>query len=152
MLAHTSLLTLLLLATPTIAQAAVAAGDFKEEMQKLADDWREAFNAKDADKLASTFTKDGELIVPRGNVLGTSAIRDQYRKATSEEGDTLLALTVTRAVHSGNLAYITGTYTGTSPKPGGGMQTGSGHFVSVMKRVRGKWLIAATASVPGIQK
>src|SRR6266852_2175800 len=66
-----------------------------------------------------------------------AAIRDEYRKETSEEGDTLSALTVTRAVHSGNLAYITGTYTGTGPKPGGGMQTGSGHFVSVMKRVRG---------------
>ena len=63
MLAPTSLLTLLLLATTTAAQATVAAGDFKEEMQKLADDWREAFNAKDADKLASTFIEDGELIV-----------------------------------------------------------------------------------------
>ena len=90
--------------------------------------------------------------MPRRNVLSTAAIRDEYRKATSEGGDTLSALTVTRAVQSGNLAYITGTYTGTGPKPGGGMQTGSGHFVSVMKRVRGKWLIAATASVPSIQK
>jgi len=109
MLVHTSLLTLLLLATTTAAQAAVAAGDFKEEMQKFADDWREAFNTKDAGKLASTFIEDGELIVPRGNVLGTAAIRDEYRKEKSEEGDTLSALTVTRAVHSGNLAYITGT-------------------------------------------
>jgi len=110
-------------------------------------DWDSARRFK-----SSRANAGSSLGVPRRNVLGTAAIRDEYRKATSEGGDTLSALTVTRAVQSGNLAYITGTYTGTGPKPGGGMQTGSGHFVSVMKRVRGKWLIAATASVPSIQK
>ncbi len=146
--AHLPMGVLLLLAISSGAQTPAASDDFKADMQKLADDWRQAFNAMDVDKLASTFTPDAELLVPRGDVRGRAAILDEYREETAEEGAKLSALTVTRAVRSGSFAYITGTYAGT----GGGTQPGTGHFVSVLKRIGGKWLIAATASVPRMEK
>src|SRR5712692_2313906 len=90
--AHLPVGVLLLLATTGGAQTPPASADFKAEMQELADDWRQAFNAKDVDKLASMFTTDAELLAPRGDVRSRAAIRDEYRKETTEEGAKLSAL------------------------------------------------------------
>jgi ketosteroid isomerase-like protein len=102
------------------------------ELDRVLRDYEQAWQAHDAGKLAGLFAEDGFVLASRKlPVRGRDAIRIAY---TGSGGPLVL-----RAFHyttSGDTGYIIGAY-GAEPSKD------SGKFVLALKKVRGRWLIAA---------
>jgi|SRR5438128_701296 len=94
-----------------------------------------AFNAGNADSVASFYTDDAVLLIPNAPIArGNAAIRDAYRGAFSAMRPTL-NFAPDRIVQSGDVAYEYGHYT---------MQMGStndqGNYITVWRRQpNGDW-------------
>lgn len=155
-------LTMLLLLTLSLACAqdnmpatkthaghpASTAISFRNSVQKMADDWRSAFQAKDADKIAAMYTDDAVWINPEGTFHGTSEIKQELKKMM-DRGDTVAAIPATKAVRGSGLGWAEGTFSGTVPNPkGGDAVPNSGSWITTLKNANGKWLIATHTSVP----
>jgi uncharacterized protein (TIGR02246 family) len=121
---------------------------FKNTVQQKADEWLAAFQAKDAEKIASMYTDDAVWINPEGTFHGSGRIKDELKKML-DRGDTVSAIPTAKAVRSGDLAWAEGTYTGTIANPKGGEPLpGNGSWVTTLKNVNGKWMLATHTSVP----
>jgi uncharacterized protein (TIGR02246 family) len=123
----------LLSAVAPVASKESAGEDFKTEMQKIADAWKEAFNNNDMDKLAALYTEDAVLIDEDGVTTGRTALRDSFTKFRAS-GASMSSITVDRAERSGNMGYLTDTWTEAAPKSGG-TETLQGHSLVSIKRV-----------------
>lgn len=101
-------------------------------LDRVLRDYEAAWRAHDPNKLASLFSEDGYVLSPRKPpVRGRASIRETYAKSGGP-----LDL---RAIHyetSGNVGYIIGEY-------GYGDQKDVGKFVLALKKVNGRWMIAA---------
>lgn len=125
-----------------------AASSFKTEMQKMADDWKAGFQAKDADKVVAMYSDDAVWVTPEGTFHGPNEIKGQLKKMI-DRGDTVTAIVTTRTVHSAQVAYAEGTYSGTAPDQSEKQAPGSGSWVVSLKNVAGAWKLATHTSVPG---
>ena len=121
---------------------------FKDSVQKMADDWLTAFQAKDSDKIAAMYSDDAVWINPEGTFHGSGEIKGELKKML-DRGDTVSAIPTAKAVRTGDLAWAEGTYTGTVANPKGGEALpGNGSWVTTLKNIKGKWMIATHTSVP----
>src|SRR5947209_13822238 len=154
------LATLLLLSSFTFAQngmqapeksktsAHAAGANFKRSAQKMADEWRAAFKAKDADKIAAMYLDDAVLMTVEGTFHGSNEIKSQLKKML-DRGDTTTSIVTSKAVHAGDIGYAEGTFAGTGPDPKSGNQHPlHGSWVVSLKNNNGKWMIANHTSVP----
>ena len=124
-----------------------AAGeDFKNEMQKAVEAWKEAFNNNEMDKLAAMYTEDAALLDEDGLISGRAVLRDAFTKFRAS-GASMSSITVDRADSSGNIGYLTDSWTEVAPKAGGGTETVQGYSLVVMKRVGNKWLMSEHAAI-----
>ena len=121
-------------------------GDFKAEVQKLADEWKAGFKAKDADKVAALYTGDAVWIDPEGTFHGTGDIEAQLKKMM-DRGDTVDDITTVKAVHFGDIGYAEGTYRGDAPDANGKEAPSHGSWVVTLKNNNGKWMLAAHTSI-----
>jgi len=80
-----------------------APASFKTTIQTQADDWKAAFQVKDADKLAAMYSGDAVWINPEGTFRGSNDIKGELKKMI-DRGDTVDAITTAKAVHSGKSA------------------------------------------------
>ena len=127
---------------------ASTAVSFKDSVQKMADDWLAAFQAKDADKILAMYADDAVWINAEGTFHGSAEIKAELNKML-DRGDTISAIPTAKAVRNGDLAFAEGTYSGTIPDPKGGEAlSGNGNWVTTLKQSHGKWLIATHTSVP----
>jgi uncharacterized protein (TIGR02246 family) len=111
-------------------------------LSKLAKEWADAFNAKNAAKVAALYTEDATVNVPNEPaVQGRKNIQAWVQK-TIDQGMSNLVLTPTESAMSGNIAYETGTYSMTIAPPGGKPATDKGKYVVVLKQAGGSWLLA----------
>lgn len=94
-------------------QRAAAPASFKSTVQKMADDWKAAFQAKGAEKVATMYSDDAVWINPEGTFHGPNEIKGELKKMI-DRGDTMDAITTTKAVHFARIAYAEGTYSGTA--------------------------------------
>lgn len=104
------------------------------DIERVLKDYEKAWSANDAPALAGLFLPNG-MALPSGQLpaRGTDAIR----KAYSHGGAMPTTLRAVDYGVSGDMAYIVGGY---APA---GAQTDMGKFVLVLRRVDGRWLIAA---------
>ena len=123
--------------------ASVLGGQGKTDptLDKLAKEFADAFNAKDAAKVASFYTEDAVLMpANRPMVKGRAAIEADFKKAFTE-GVASLQLRPMDSMIAGNQAFEAGTSTVTI-KGSGGVMTEQGKYVVVFKRVGKDWKIA----------
>jgi uncharacterized protein (TIGR02246 family) len=120
------------------AAHAAGAAAFKAEVQKLADEWKAGYDAKDVDKVAALYTDDAVWINPDGTFHGTGDIKGELKKML-DRGDIIDNLKTTRAVRSGDLGIAQGTYTGKAPS--------HGYWAVTLKNQDGNWRLASDSSL-----
>jgi uncharacterized protein (TIGR02246 family) len=116
---------------------------------KLAAAYAEAFNARDAAKVARLYAEDGVWMPPDAPMVKGRAAIETALKELMAEPLGRLAISVLESDAQGNRATFVGTFTLTSGNPGGltmmGVGGGSvapGKYIVVYRRVGGEWLIA----------
>ncbi len=115
-----------------------------QELIQRAQDWKNAYNSNDTAKLASFYTEDAFYVsphVPNLVIQGLANIRGNFRRGVAMGGhvDTVEVLA---SGSSCDLAYLVCRYEATNSEV-----KASGRNVLVMKKINGKWLITAHASV-----
>ena len=122
-------------AFPALAQS-------KAELQKGLDAWAAAFNKGDAKAIAAMYTADADILPDHGDLAhGRAAIEATVKKMVESgtyQNDLKITLENVRPLGS-NIASEIGTYTIT-PKSQQS-QPEVGKFVSVVRKLSGKWLL-----------
>ena len=131
----------------TATHAGGATSGFTAAIQKLADEWRVGFQAKDVEKVAAMYSDDAVWINAEGTFHGTNQIKGELKKMI-DRGDTVAAVMTTKAVHSGEIGFAEGTYSGTGPDSKGAEGPAHGSWVVSIKNTDGKWMLATHTSVP----
>jgi len=112
-----------------------------EANKNLNDEWDEAYNAGDIDRLLSCYTDDAVRIPPNEPALiGKEAIRGNFQQSFdqfTEESDSV----VENVKIGGDLAFVRGTWTDIlTPKAGGESLNLNGSFVAInQKQPDGSW-------------
>ncbi len=104
------------------------------EVDQVLKDYEKAWIAKDTAALAKLFTSDG-MALPSGQMPAQG--EESIRKSYSQSVGSPLNLRPVAYSASGELAYVIGGWGGAVNKPE------FGKFVLVLRRVSGRWLIAA---------
>jgi ketosteroid isomerase-like protein len=136
----------MLVAVAPLASTAPVEEDFKTEMQAVVKVWKDSFNHNEMDKLAALYTEDAALIDEDGVIAGRAVLRDAFTKFRAS-GASMTSIMVDRAERSGNMGYVTDSWTEAAPKSGGGSEVVEGHSLIVMKHVGNKWLMAQHAAI-----
>lgn len=107
--------------------------DLPPALDRVLRDYERAWQAKDAAGLAALFTEDG-FVLSSGKppVRGRDAIKVAYANSGGP-----LALRALAYATDGNVGYIIGAFGSMKDEPD------SGKFNLALRRVKGKWLIAA---------
>jgi len=112
-----------------------------DEIGGIAGEWKRAYNAGDASKVASLYTEDGYYLSAHILVYGRAAIQTYWQRGIAAGGhiDFIKPLVV---FCSGDLGYTAGTYQATNAGV-----TVDGRILLVFRKINGKWLIAAHETV-----
>ena len=110
-------------------------------IRQISEDWIRFYNAGDAAKVAALYTDDGYYLSAHILAYGTQAIRAYWERGIKAGGhiDFVKLLTL---YYSGNLGYFAGTYQATNAGV-----TVDGRVLIVLKKVSGKWRMAAHETV-----
>ena len=110
-------------------------------MEGIAENWRNAYNAGDASKVAALYTEDAYYLSAHILAHGREAIKKYWQRGITAGGhiDFIRPLTT---FSSGELAYSAGTYQATNAGT-----TVDGRILLVLRKIKGKWLIAAHETV-----
>lgn len=103
-----------------------------EDVQKLASDWMNAYNKRDAATIADMYTNDGIYSNSAWTASGRSAIAD----ALNEEfalGTKINSITVDQAQRIGDMSFSRGTWAAGMKGPDGKDVTVNGHWLIVAK-------------------
>lgn len=128
----------------TIAAALVVAGIVQGQgktdpaLNKLAEEFAAAFNAKDAAKAASFYADDAVVMPPNQPMVRGRADIEAYFKRDFQAGVTNLRLKPMESAISGSHAFVAATATVTVP----GGQTENSKYLVVFKRVGNEWKVA----------
>lgn len=100
----------------------------------------QAFDGRDAAKLASLYTENGAVLPPGAEkASGRDAIR-KFWQGAMDGGLTHLTLRTTEVEARGDLAYEMGLFSLDAPDKSGKLSTASGKYVVVWKRSKtGAW-------------
>jgi ketosteroid isomerase-like protein len=119
----------LILAFSASAQPSV---ELPADVARVLRDYEAAWQARDAAKLAALFAEDGFVLTGgKPPVRGREAIREVYEGRGGP-----LALRALSYATEGDVGWIIGVYGATAEKD-------LGKFVLALKRVDGRWMIAA---------
>ena len=111
---------------------------------RLANEWKDAYNSKDPDRLAALYTEDADYIsshVPGLIAHGRTRIRANFEAGIASGGH-IEAVRILTSRLSCDLAYLVCEYEATNSG-----QKVSGRNLIVSKKVSGKWLIASHMTV-----
>jgi len=117
---------------------AAAVGDADPAaVDRIAEDWKSAYNGGDGAKVDSLYTEDANYLSAHILAHGREAIQSYFQQGITAGGhiDFIKPLTI---YCSGDLGYTAGTYQATNAGV-----TVDGRILLVLKKVKGKWLIAA---------
>jgi len=110
-------------------------------IRQIPEDWIRFYNAGDAAKVADLYTDDGYYLSAHILAHGRQAIQAYWERGIKAGGhlDFIKPLTL---YYSGDLAYCAGTYQATNAGV-----TVDGRILIVLRKVNGKWLMAAHETV-----
>lgn len=128
-------------ATPKSATA-TRSDDFPREIQRIRETWVQEFNAGHADKVTEFYAPEAVLMRWDGSVHGKDSILAEMQRSISGGAHDYVVHSL-HTERSGNLGYDTGAYNVTLRD-----RVVEGNYLIVVKRIKGKWLIVAHASVP----
>lgn len=136
------IVTLFLLTTLALAQTGSTAGKSKAaktggDIAAVRDAYIAAYNAK----VAAFYAADAVLQTPDGTFSGRDAIR-AYTQKGYDQGLSDLQVVSTKTTGDADMQFDTGDF---SQKMKG--QEMKGHYLVVLRKVAGKWLIVAHADV-----
>jgi len=108
---------------------------------QISEDWVRFYNAGDAAKVAALYTEDGYYLSAHILAHGKQTIEAYWERGIKAGGhmDFIKPFTV---YYSRDLAYCAGTYQATNAGV-----TVDGRILIVLRKVNGKWLIAAHETV-----
>ena len=108
---------------------------------QMSEDWVRLYNAGDPAKVAALYTEDGYYLSAHILAHGRQAIEAYWERGIKAGGhiDFVKPLTV---YYSGDLGYCAGTYQATNAGA-----TVDGRILIVLRKVNGKWLMAAHETV-----
>lgn len=110
-------------------------------IRQISQDWVRFYNAGEAGKVAALYTDDGYYLSAHILAHGRQAIEAYWERGIKAGGhlDFVKPLTL---YFTGNLAYSAGTYQATNAGV-----TVDGRILIVLRKVNGKWLMAAHETV-----
>jgi ketosteroid isomerase-like protein len=129
-------------------KSAMASPNFKAMTQKMADEWKAAYQAKDIDKVAAMYSSDAIWVTAEGTFHGPSEIKAELKKQL-DRGDTVESILTTKTTHFAGIAYAEGTFSGQAPGKEGSEGPVSGSWVVTLRNDNGKWMLVSHTSVPG---
>ena len=110
-------------------------------LRQVAEDWRIAYNAKDAAAVASLYAPDAYYVSAHVVAHGRAEIQAYFQRGI-HAGGSIDAIRILSSGQSGDLAYWVGTYEATNAG-----QKVRGRNVVALRKVRDKWLMVAHESV-----
>lgn len=110
-------------------------------LRQIPEDWISFYNAGDAAKVAALYTDDGYYLSAHILAHGRQAIEAYWERGIKAGGhmDFIKPLTID---YTGGLAYCAGIYQATNAGV-----TVDGRILIVLRKVNGKWLMAAHETV-----
>ncbi len=110
-------------------------------IRQVSDDWVRFYNAGDAAKVAALYTEDSYYLSAHILAHGRQAIQAYWERGIQAGGhlDFIRPLTV---FYSGDIAYCAGVYQATNAGV-----TVDGRILIVLRKVNGRWLMAAHETV-----
>ena len=117
---------------PTLASA-----DLKDDSQKAADRWDQAYNADDMDGLAKLYTSDA-IVVPKGAPVNADGI-PKFLAGLKAKGFDNHRVTVNSAIPKDKMMVVTGRWEMMGPGEGGAKKKFEGNWVNVMERQANEW-------------
>ncbi len=115
-------------------------------IRQSAEDWEDAANAKDVDRLVGGYTPDASLFPPNAPIVtGSQGIRTAWSQFVESPGfASSLQTTKVEISRAGDLAYAAGTYEDTREDAEGNPVTDRGKWVTVSKKQPdGTWKVIA---------
>ena len=106
-------------------------------LRRVAEDWREAYDAGDAPRVAALYTEGGQYLSAHVGARGREAIRIYFQRGI-DAGGHVDAIRVLESRSDGTLAYATGTYEANNAG-----QKVDGRILLVLEKCGDGWLIAA---------
>ena len=115
--------------------------DDEPAIRQVSEDWVKFYNAGDTGKVAALYTDDGYYLSAHILAHGRQAIEAYWQRGIKAGGhiDFVKPLVV---YHTGDLAYCAGTYQATNAGV-----TVDGRILIVLRKLNGKWLMAAHETV-----
>ena len=135
------LVALMVFATGGCASTADGEAD-EAAIRETTNEWMNAANAKDVERMVSGYTDDASLFRPNAPIAtGKEAIRKVLSKLTERPGlSESNQVTKVEVSRMGDLAYSFGTYESTWNDPEGNPVTKRGKWVAVYKKqADGQW-------------
>lgn len=121
--------------------ATEVAGNTDQAARKVAEEWKAAYNGKDAARVASLYTTDAYYVSAHVVARGQPEIEAYFQRGI-DAGGRIDAIQVLSSGHSGDLAYTVGTYEATNAG-----QRVRGRNVVVLRRVGDTWRMVAHETV-----
>jgi uncharacterized protein (TIGR02246 family) len=119
-----------LILIPSVGHTENAAIDTKADVQKLAAQWMDAYNAKDAATIAKMYTDDAVVSFSQWTTSGRAALQDALSKEFAADVK-FTAITVDQSERFGDVNVARGTWTADAKGPDGKTIPVNGHWVSV---------------------
>ena len=128
---------------PEVRQRPISAD--KAAIRQIPEDWIRFYNAGDAAKVAALYTEDTYYLSAHILAHGRQAIQAYWERGIKARGHVEFIKPLT-FYQTGGLAYCAGTYQATNAGV-----TVDGRILIVMRKINGKWLMAAHETVVGDQ-
>ncbi|WP_082528558.1 nuclear transport factor 2 family protein [Methylobacterium sp. Leaf466] len=109
----------------------------KDEGQKAADRWDQAYNAGDMEKLGKLYTSDG-MVVPKGAPVSGENI-SKFFAGLKSKGFEDHKTTVNSVLPKDKVVVVTGRWEMMGPGEGGAKKKFEGNWINVMERQGDEW-------------
>ena len=119
-----------LIVIPAVGHAENAPVDTKADVQKLAEQWMDAYNKKDAATIAKMYTDDAVVSFDQWTAAGRAAFQDALNKEFPADTK-FTAITVDQSQRVGDLNIARGTWAADAKGPDGKPTPVKGHWVTV---------------------
>jgi len=112
-----------------------------DNINRLIDDLKTAFNAKDSAKAAALYSTTGVVMPPNKPIMRGRQFVEQYYKDRFSEGASDLELTAVDVSGQGTLAYANGDYRLNLVSDGKPRRRDRGKFLWIFRESNNQWLI-----------